>query len=149
MSVNRNIKAFARLVWKAEGTYNSNEAVMYRTLYGGGTFSDFSRHPNTPVTKWGKTSTAAGAYQFLYSTWLGMQAKLSLSDFSPISQDKAFVEKLRERGIFDLIAAGRITEALERRGTYSEWSSLPGGRHQRKTLAEATNIFQQSGGTIL
>lgn len=138
------------MIWISEGVYNyANPAIMYRTLYGGGTFSDFSQHPNQAITKWGKTSTAAGAYQYLYTTWLGLQARLKLPDFSPPSQDRAFVQTLKDRGIYDMIIAGRVTEALQKRGTSNEWTSLPGGRHQRKTLAEATALYQQSGGNII
>ncbi len=62
----------------------------YDVLYGGGTFSDFSKFP-----EWsGKdgpagVSLAAGRYQFDPATWAGEQTKLGLPDFSPASQDEA------------------------------------------------------------
>lgn len=62
----------------------------YNVMYGGSTFSDFSWHPNiTHYTKEGDPSTAAGRYQFIYSTWMRAANALGLTDFSPASQDKA------------------------------------------------------------
>lgn len=147
-TIHPNVKAFAFMLWNAEGTYNAaNPALMYRTIYGGQTFADMSRHPNRAVSKWGKTSTAAGAYQFLYGTWIALQAKLRLPDFTPLSQDLAFVQKLKDRGIYDMIIAGKLETALSRAS--KEWSSLPGGVHARKSIAEVRGYFQTAGGNLI
>lgn len=63
-------------------------------IYGGGTFSDYSQHPNVPVViqegpHKGETSTAAGLVQFLKSTWDDISAELGLTDFSPANQIRA------------------------------------------------------------
>ncbi len=58
----------------------------YNVKYGGATFTDFSQHPGTsaPITSGpnaGLTSSAAGRYQFLKSTWDAEAKKLDLQDF--------------------------------------------------------------------
>lgn len=68
----------------------------YDVMYGGERFTDFSQHPNKPVRitsgpHEGKTSTAAGRYQMLYSTWVKARDALGLTDFSPESQDRAAI----------------------------------------------------------
>lgn len=136
------------MLWNAEGTYNAaNPGLMYRTRYGNYTFTDMSRHPNIVGTRWGKSSTAAGAYQFLYSSWVEMKVKLNLKDFTPMSQDLAFVQKLKDRGIYDQIIAGNLATALKKAS--KEWSSLPGGKHARKSIAEVQGYFKSAGGNLV
>lgn len=91
----------------------STEAPAYNILHGGGTFDSFDQHPNKRVEiksgpNKGKFSTAAGRYQFIYSTWKEAQAALQLPDFSPESQDRAAVW-LAKRDYFD--RTGRDIEA--------------------------------------
>jgi muramidase (phage lysozyme) len=68
----------------------------YNVIYGGKTFNDYSDHPriDVPITdpnspNVGSTSSAAGRYQFLGSTWDKVAGQLGLTDFSPASQDQA------------------------------------------------------------
>lgn len=146
------------MLWESEGVYNAaNPAAMYRTIYGGTILPDtpetWAGHPNRKVTKWGKTSTASGAYQFTYSSWMGMVALLKLPDFSPISQDRAFAAKLKQipwgfsRKVYDALVAGNFDKAVM--GAKNEWTSLPGGIHQRKALAEVRSIYESAGGIML
>ena len=77
---NPNVIAFLRVI-RAGETSQGDEA--YSTLFGGGRFEGFDHHPNVKVTSGHLTSTAAGAYQFLYGTWQEIVAALKLPDFSP------------------------------------------------------------------
>jgi lysozyme len=56
----------------------------------------------------GLKSTAAGAYQFLASTWDDLKRKLNLPDFGPHSQDLAAQELIRERHALADVADGRF-----------------------------------------
>lgn len=141
----KNIRAFLIMIQYAEGTFGNDG---YKRLYGGGSFNDFSKHPNTPQTKWGITSTAAGAYQILNKTWLELQGKLGLADFSPVNQDKAAIELIRRRKALDDVYAGRFKEAIAK--CRKEWASLPGagyGQHE-KNVQNLLAVIKASGGQI-
>ncbi len=124
-------------------TIASGESHGYGDLYGGGQTTDFSRHPNVaaPITSGpnaGQTSTAAGRYQFLKSTWDAEAAKLGLRDFSPASQDRAAWDDAqsvyRRKTGHDLLEDLRSPNPRVRAGVgtalHSEWTSLPGGIEQ-------------------
>ncbi len=140
-----NLNAFLLMIQYGEGTKGIN---AYRMLYGGKIFYDYSRHPNTPVTRWGITSTAAGAYQILYHTWVGVQQALGLADFSPSSQNRAAVELIRRRGALEDVLAGRLAAAIEK--CKKEWASLPGAGYGQKEqrFAVLMQVYQQAGGHL-
>jgi muramidase (phage lysozyme) len=140
----KNIRAFLIMIQYAEGTYGKDG---YRTLYGGSLFNDFSRHPNSPQTKWGITSTAAGAYQILNKTWVELQAKLKLPDFSPVSQDKAAIELIRRRKALDDVYAGRWSQAIAK--CRKEWASLPGAGYgqNEKNITNLLAVIKVAGGS--
>ena len=50
-------------------------------------FDGFGDHPRQLQSGGGYTSDAAGAYQFLSTTWDGARNALGLQDFSPASQE--------------------------------------------------------------
>lgn len=141
----KNLKAFLTMIQYAEGTYGQDG---YRKLYGGSLFTDLSKHPNTPTTKWGITSTAAGAYQILSRTWTELQAKLGLPDFSPLSQDKAAIELIRRRKALEDVMAGRWAQAIEK--CKKEWASLPGAGYgqNEKNIKNLLAVYKVAGGTI-
>lgn len=141
----KNLKSFLLMLQYAEGTYGAN---AYRTLYGGDLFNDFSHHPNRAIHKGGITSTAAGAYQFLFKTWKELQQRLNLPDFSPISQDKAAVELIRRKGALEDVYAGRFADAVNK--CRKTWASLPGagyGQHEY-SLKHLTQVYQHTGGNL-
>lgn len=139
----KNIRAFLIMIQYAEGTYGKDG---YRRLYGGGSFNDFSKHLNSPQTKWGITSTAAGAYQILNKTWVELQGKLGLIDFSPVNQDKAAIELIRRRKALDDVYAGRFTQAIAK--CRKEWASLPGAGYgqNEKNVQNLLAVIKVAGG---
>lgn len=135
----------------------SESAGRYDVMYGGGRFDPALGHPHqaVPITTGpnaGKTSSAAGRYQFLGSTWDDVAAQHGLSDFSPQSQDLgawflAADEYKRDTGR-DLqadLAAGR-TEAVVP-SLRDVWTSLPGGIEQGQTADKFTGRIMTESGT--
>jgi muramidase (phage lysozyme) len=90
-------------------------------------FNDYSRHPQ--ILNHALNSTAAGRYQIIRGTWLGVAGELKhhgreLPDFSPVSQDRAAIELIRGRGALPEIQHGNIERAIEL--CNQEWASFPG-----------------------
>jgi len=141
----RNIRAFLLMIQYAEGTLGTN---AYRMMYGGGLFFSFRQHPNQMITKGGFTSTAAGAYQFLYRTWAELQKQLQLPDFSPSSQDRAAIELIRRKGAFEDVQAGRTAAAIYK--CRKVWASFPGAGYgqSERSLQSLLQAYRQFGGII-
>ncbi|MCM3903383.1 MAG: hypothetical protein ND866_16905, partial [Pyrinomonadaceae bacterium] len=114
----------------------------YRVIYGGRETSDLSRFPNVhvPITSGpnvGKTTSAAGRYQYLTKSWNEAKNALGLPDFSPASQDKAawwdaqraYKSNTGRDLSEDLKIAGSDPQKLQSigRGLSTWWTSLPGG----------------------
>lgn len=116
MAIDTRIKSFLDLIGKSEG-------ADYNVLFGGSKFTDFSKHPNKVISAGNYNSTAAGKYQFLYGTWTGIAKRLNLKDFSPTSQDLAAIQLLKDRGAYNLILEGKISEAIYL--CSKEWASMP------------------------
>lgn len=132
-----NMAAFMMMIRWGEGTDGPDG---YNMLAGGKTFTDMSQHPN--ILNPELDSTAAGAFQFIYSTW---QA-LGEPDFSQASQDAGFIKKADQLGALGDILNGNITDAInELAGT---WASLPGGVQQRHTMQECLDYYTSQGGTL-
>lgn len=124
----------------------------YRILYGGGHFDSYAGHPNVrvpfvmPLTGKPEISTAAGAYQINHPTWLEVQAfrvatgRGLLPDFSPKSQDMAFVDILIIDGTLDSIIKGNWTDALI--GLSKRWASMPMDKTGQSRLAMADALKQ-------
>lgn len=129
----------------------------YDVIYGGGKFSDFSHHPNQAVRiqtgpNAGRTSSAAGKYQFLGSTYEDQAKKLGLTDFSPASQDKAAwnlaaetykaktgqdLATVLQSGDENAIAGvGKVLNPI--------WTSLPGGIEQGTNTNRFVATYQRA-----
>jgi muramidase (phage lysozyme) len=140
-----NRAAFLRMLRVSEGTAGPDG---YRTFYGGTLFADLSAHPNVKHTAAGITSTAAGAYQFLFRTWEECRRALELPDFSPASQDAAAVFLIQRRGALPDVDAGNFAAAVTKCAL--EWASLPGagyGQHEN-TLARLEAAYLEAGGGV-
>lgn len=143
---NANVQAMLRVIRQGEGTA---DAAGYKRLFGGGSFDSFADHPRTKVTKSGYTSTAAGAYQFLSSTWDETARVMGLHDFSPTSQDWAAVGRIAARGALEDTKAGNFTAAIQK--IAKEWASMPFSPYGQPviSLAKAEQVFVLSGGTAI
>lgn len=141
-----NLKAFLLMIQYAEGTIGTS---AYRMLYGGSLFNDYSRHPNIAITRWGITSTGAGAYGFLNRTWIELQAALKLPDFGPASQDKAAIELIRRKGALPDVLTGNIIQAVYK--CRKVWASFPGAGYgqSEKSLQSLLQFYVKAGGQLL
>lgn len=139
----------------AEGTSGPKG---YQTMFGGGTFADISRHPDTVVSKGGYKSAAAGAYQFMPGTWSRQASRLGLESFGPKEQDIAALALARNRlmGLGGLAAlqkeglSPRVAAALA-----PEWASFPteSGKSYYgqpvKTLESIQKVYGQTPTPVL
>ena len=139
------VRALLNTISYAEGTPGE---AGYRTKFGGGQFSDLSRHPGQVVTSGGYSSAAAGKYQFLPGTWQGVASELGLKRFGPEEQDIAALRLIDRRGALDPFLRG------EKFGTVinklaPEWASLPttqGGSYYgqpSKPIGELYDVYEQ------
>lgn len=142
---NPNMQAFLQVIRTGEGTA---DAAGYRRIFGGQMFNGFADHPRVKVTKSGYTSTAAGAYQALSSTWDETRRVMGLTDFSPASQDLFAVGRIAARGALDDVIAGRFEKAV--RKCANEWASLPFSPYGQPTItyARAQGVYQDAGGYV-
>jgi muramidase (phage lysozyme) len=142
---NTNVQAMLRVIRRGEGT--ADEAG-YRRIFGGQLFTGWADHPRLKVTKSGYTSTAAGAYQFLASTWDETKRLMGLPDFSPRSQDWGAVGRMAYRGALEDVKAGRFETAI--RKIAREWASMPGSPYGQPviTMETARAVYVSAGGSI-
>lgn len=104
----------------AEGSPDWNEAFNFIK------FNNYGPHPNlhTPFGNDGDYSTAAGAYQILYSTWHSAINALGLPDYmSPENQDQVAIYLIDIRGALYDVDNGNIENAIQKLSW--EWASLP------------------------
>ncbi len=141
---NKNVTAFLRVIRQGE---SSQSVDAYSMINGGGTFTDLSRHPfsGLKTTQGGK---AAGAYQFIPTTWDELSQTLPGGDFSPLWQSIRCVQLIAERGALPAIMAGECAKAIE--VLRPTWTSLPGAAESsgHYTLPQALAVFQEYGGTL-
>ena len=147
---NTNVAAFLKMIRYGEGTSDTHG---YRRMFGGTLFTDFTDHPRQSQTasfKSGqtRTSTAAGAYQFLAKTWDALVAQYGFTDFSPKNQDFGAVALIAGRGALDDVVAGRFDAAVAK--CCKEWASLPGSPYGQPTvtLAKVRELYAAAGGSF-
>ncbi|MFQ3678892.1 MAG: glycoside hydrolase family 104 protein [Pseudanabaenaceae cyanobacterium] len=116
----RNLQAFLQVIRYAEGT---DSADGYQIAFTGRRFAGLQDHPRTVHCSGRLCSSAAGAYQFLETTWDSVAAAIGASDFRPEWQDRAAIELIRRRGALEDIEAGRIETAIAKLAP--EWASFP------------------------
>lgn len=132
-----NVGAFLATIRYAEGTAGP---AGYRTIFTGKQFSNFSQHPQqlqcTQYAGRKLCSDAAGAYQYLSTTW----SELGQPDFTPASQDRGAIELLRRGGVLPLVEAGRFEEAVYKAS--SIWASLP-NRYGRSAYGQPVKSIEK------
>lgn len=143
---NANVQAMLQVIRTGEGTVGPQG---YTTLYGGGQFESMADHPRLKVTRWGRTSTAAGAYQALMAVWDETAALMKLPDFGKVSQDLFALGRMAARGALHDVVSGNFSAAIAKLG--KEWASLPGSPYGQGTLtmSQAKEVFQMSGGRAI
>lgn len=124
------IKALLNTIAWAEG-------ANYNTLFGGGTFDDYSKHPNIVVKKGKYVSTAAGRYQILYRTWKASGMK----DFTPETQDKIAISLIGRTKALPLLKKGDMKGVFEQISYI--WASIPPSRYGQpvKTYEQLMYVF--------
>ena len=142
-----NVKAFLRTIRFCEGTADDDG---YRRMVGGGEFDSFADHPRQlrRIERYNLSSSAAGAYQFIASTWDEMRQIYKLPDFSPESQDLAAIGLIYRRGALQDVLAGRVEVAVQK--CNKEWASLPGSPYGQRTvsLPRVIQEYRTWGGAV-
>jgi lysozyme len=158
-----NTRAFLEMIKRAEGTTARGDP--YRVCYAyRHTVQNMADHPaitgewrGEPLSATmcagaglssGCVSTAAGAYQFIKPTWVGLKKKLGLTDFSAASQDAGAIELLRQRGALAYVEQGRFSEAIN--AARKEWASLAGAGYGQgeRSLSWLEARFTENGGVL-
>ncbi len=135
-----NVKAFLKFIRRAE--HKREDDLVYYQIFGNKkTFSDTSKHPNVLGHGWGKSSTAAGAYQILYKTWKEAVEKGIVRDFTPASQDAIAIWKLKTRHALVYVQAGNVEKAIPL--LRNEWTSMPGAAESNMSMDEAKQLFNK------
>ena len=139
-----NVAAMLRCIRERETGQGAN---AYLTINGGAQFSSFAAHPydDVPTTKGGR---AAGAYQFLGTTWANLCEQYEFPDFSPDSQDLGAIALIKGRGALSDVIAGRFEAAVAK--LRPEWTSLPGASESSSswTMDKAKAVFVHWGGKL-
>lgn len=146
---NKNIQAFLKVIRFSEGTDGPDG---YRTMFGGTRKkhrlfdNDFKDHPRIPQRAAGLTSTAAGAYQFLSTTWDELAHKLDLKDFSPDNQDYACCQLISDNNALNDVWNGKFDVAIQKLNKV--WASFPGSPYGQPThtLTELSIEYIKQGG---
>ena len=138
-AANRNVKAFLDTIAYGEG--NSR----YDQYYGGGTFNTSGPHPCRKITAGNYTSTAAGRYQFLCTTWAGLVNRFGFTSMSPRNQDLGAIALISDNGGLTKIINGDFAGAVN--AVKGIWPSLPGGSQQTRTWQQSTSFFANAGGS--
>lgn len=134
---NPNVNAYLNMLMDAEGT--SRYSNPYAVAGGGKAMvQDLSQAGGFP--KWGftqtdgkkNTSSAAGAFQFLNSTYDDLRRQgYEVNDFQPQTQRLAAIALLKQNGALPHIVDGDFDTAI--RKSAGTWASLPGSPYAQKT----------------
>ena len=118
----------------------------YTTQFTGSQFTDLSKHPRQIKSGGGYKSDAAGAYQFLSTTWDEAKEALKLQDFSPASQEAAGKFLAQRRGVDPNKVYTTIEEFKEAMDKLApEWASLPYSKVSPGGFGSGSSYYGQGG----
>jgi len=127
---------WSNLIKAGEGTLGEKG---YTTMFTGAQFSDLSKHPEKINRSGRLASDAAGAYQFLSTTYNPAAKELGITDFSPESQEKVGKYLAQRRGLaVDTVFTDKASFLKELDKIAPEWASMP-------ALATGTSYYGQGG----
>lgn len=140
-SLTKEANALLMAIRGSESSVGDKAYNMRYSPKGGQTFGDFSKHPaikeSVPWRTDGKKSDAAGAYQFLSSTFKPLAEKFGINDFTPQSQDKAAwllaqidYKKKTGNDLQTDLEAGKLKQVSS--ALSGTWTSLPSGAESNK-----------------
>jgi len=157
MSYRDNIERYRRLAsnprvramldtiahWETSN-YRGNPSMQYRTIFGGSTVSDLSRHPS---------NRPAGRYQIQRTTYNDAVRELGISDFQPETQDLIAIWLMDCRGSLDHLLNGDLRSAILGNGKATpcgksglgwEWAVLPGNNYGQtsETLSSVRKVYE-------
>jgi len=136
----------SRVIRYGEGTLGDKG---YTTQFTGSQFSDMSRHPRQIRSSGSLSSDAAGAYQFLSTTWDGAKKALGLQDFSPSSQEKAGRYLTQNRGVNpDQLFTTREEFKAAMDKLAPEWASLPYSGTSPQGYGQGSSYYGQGGKSL-
>ena len=141
---NPQIRAFLDTISYAEGTFHE---YGYHTRYPGLYFSSFEDHPRitscAPYKGKALCATAAGRYMILAKTWDKIAPSIKASHFSPLNQDKAALELIRQSHALSDILQGKFTAAIYKLNKI--WATFPGAPFGQptKTLDDLRKVYYQ------
>ena len=119
--ISPNARRWLNLISYAEGTWGGR-GPRYDITFGYTPITNLSQHPNRVVRSGRYASAAAGAYQFMPSTWQRAAAAAKVRDFGPQSQDLAALQLMRWRGV-DPDKSAITPENIARLS--GEWAAFP------------------------
>lgn len=144
-AISPNARRWLNTISFAEGTWDARSGQpRYAITFGYQPIGDLSKHPDRVVKSGGYASAAAGAYQFMPGTWAGVQQKLRLPDFGPVSQDLGALQLIRARGVNpdkDPITPQTLAKLAP------EWASIPtlrGGSYYGQPSKPASTLIKFS-----
>ena len=133
----------SRVIRYGEGTLGDRG---YNTQFTGRQFEDLSQHPRQINSSGELRSDAAGAYQFLSTTWDRAKNALNLPDFSVSSQEQAGRWLASQRGV-DPDAVYQTKEefkaAMDKLAP--EWASLPYSGVSPEGYGRGSSYYGQGG----
>tara|TARA_B100001063_G_scaffold46237_1_gene40081 strand:+ start:868 stop:3414 length:2547 start_codon:yes stop_codon:yes gene_type:complete len=139
--------ALSRVIRYAEGTSGN---AGYNTMFTHKRFDGFGDHPRQLQSSGSLTSDAAGAYQFLSTTWDSARNSLGLQDFSPTSQEagaRHLTQKIRgvnpDRVIESIDEFRQVMDKLA-----PEWASLPYSKPSPRGFGNGSSYYGQGGKSI-